>query len=147
MDVVLRTCVASDLDALEWDGEFRDDRPIIDSAYARMQDGSMLMLVAELDGALVGQIWVDFARHTATAWALRVKAPWRRQRIGTRLIDAAERVSAELGFHRMEIEVEADNADARRLYERMGYAYVRHDAASGLNVMSKRLVRSDSRMS
>jgi ribosomal protein S18 acetylase RimI-like enzyme len=142
MDVVLSRCVAARLDALEWDGELRHDRPIIDATYARMQDGNALMLVAGVDDVLVGQIWIDFApgRHASKLWALRVKAPWRRQRIGTRLIAAAERASEERGFRAVEIEVEPHNAAARQLYERIGYEYARDDAATGLIVMEKRLL-------
>jgi ribosomal protein S18 acetylase RimI-like enzyme len=139
--IVIRPCEPGDLRELEWDGEYTHDRPIIDATYARTRDGSMEMLLADLGGAVIGQIWVDLARERAAAklWALRVKPPWRGRGIGRRLLAAAERVAGRRGFAEVEIEVEPGNPDARRLYEAVGYELARFDEASGFFVLRKRV--------
>ena len=126
--LVIRPCRATDLDALEWDGEFAHDRSIIDGAFAQMQSGTMVMLVAELAGFHIGQVWLDFARKPdrALLWALRVKPHCQHSGIGSRLVAAAERTSRARGAESIELEVEPGNS-VRRFYERCGYRHVRYE--------------------
>lgn len=134
-----------DLDALEWEGEFAHDRPLIEDAYARTLDGSMVMLVAADAGAIAGQVWLDLARgHGAVhVWALRVKRSHRRRGVATRLLLSAEREAIARGFDSIVLEVAPDNAPARRLYARLGYDHVgshRDPIGGPLLVLRKRLV-------
>jgi GNAT superfamily N-acetyltransferase len=59
---------------------------------------------------------------TPTLNHLEVAAQWRRHGIGTSLVRAAEAHASALGYWRLGLGVALDNPDARRLYERLGYA-------------------------
>ena len=52
---------------------------------------------------------------------LAVHRDFRGQGIGTRLLDAAEQEAVRLGCCRMTLEVQHANANARRLYKRVGF--------------------------
>ncbi len=129
--MVIRGCRESDLDALEWDGQFAHDRAVIRSTFAHTRRGTMLMLVAEHRGAHVGQAWIDLRRapRTAVVWALRVKPSWQGRGIATRLLARCERAIAARSLHVAELEVEPANTEARRLYEKAGYIHVRSELA------------------
>jgi ribosomal protein S18 acetylase RimI-like enzyme len=121
----IRPCREDDLESLEWDGEFAHDRSLIHATFARMQRGSILMLVADRAGEIAGQIWVDTPRtRIAHIWALRVKAAWRGRGVARQLLEAAEHESAARGFESVELEVEPMNEVAYRLYLRCGYELV-----------------------
>ena len=53
---------------------------------------------------------------------LEVLAPLQGRGIGTALLRAGEATACELGYRRVALGVGLDNPDARRLYERLGYA-------------------------
>ncbi|MGE5586754.1 MAG: GNAT family N-acetyltransferase [Clostridia bacterium] len=74
---------------------------------------------------------------------------WRRRGIGTKLLNAAEERAKAAGLARCSLDVELGNADARRLYERLGYKHVgtyvlqgeaRRYGIGGLYRMAKTLV-------
>ena len=123
--VTIRICGEKDLDALEWDGMFTDHREIILEAYVRQQQRANIMLVAETDGKIVGQIWIDLAklasRGTGFLWALRVHPAARGRGIGTELIGAAEAWLAAHAFESGAVGVEKENRRAMRLCRRLGY--------------------------
>ncbi len=128
LPVAIRRCEEEDLSELEWFGQFAEHRTIIREAFVRQQRGDNVMLVADVRGAPVGQVWVDLARKrqeaTGVLWAVRV-FPWlRRLGIGTRLMRAAEALLRARGFERAELGVEKENEAARRFYERLGYRQV-----------------------
>ncbi len=139
----IRCCRRADLEALEWDGEYAHDRPIIEWAFTRTLERLMVMLVADDHGVHVGQLWIDFARRhgVADVWAVRVKPTWRGRGVGTRLLQEAERHSAARGVMALELEVEPANVDARRLYERRGFVHVRTEHG-GLETLRKVLPRA-----
>ncbi|MDB6110269.1 MAG: N-acetyltransferase [Pedosphaera sp.] len=126
--VTIRTCTAGDLPNLEWFGMFAAHREIIQAAYERQEQGENVMLVADVHGWAVGQLWIDLAKKveqsTGILWALRVFPFLRNLRIGTRLIKVAEQVLRDRGFDCAEIGAEKDDPAARRLYERLGYRLV-----------------------
>ncbi|HWH69019.1 MAG TPA: GNAT family N-acetyltransferase, partial [Candidatus Sulfotelmatobacter sp.] len=128
LQITLRPCRHRDLKLLEWYGLFTAHRRIIRSAYRRQQRGGNLMLLAEVNGVPVGQVWVDLCRSksetTPFLWALRV-IPWLQGLgIGTRLLEAAEAEVRQRGFTCLELGVEKPNRRARKLYERLGYRVV-----------------------
>lgn len=127
-EVVIRVVHESDLEGLEWYGLFWRHREIIQRTFDAQQRGSALMLMADLNGFPVGQVWIDFDRlgdeGTAVLWAVRVYPFLQNTGLGGRLLRAAERVACARGFVRAEIGVEHDNPGARRLYERLGYRVV-----------------------
>jgi ribosomal protein S18 acetylase RimI-like enzyme len=125
---MIRPCSELDLPKLEWFGKYTAHRHLIAQAYTRQQMGEVLMLVADLNGFPVGQLWVDFVRQAQVSivvlWALRVLAPLQNLGIGSRLIAVAETVARQHGFEQTELGVEKSNPDALRLYERLGYRVI-----------------------
>ena len=123
--VTIRLCAEADLRALEWDGMFEDHREIILDAFARHQQRSNVMLVAETDGQLVGQVWVDLtklaSRGTGFLWAWRVHPSARSRGIGTELVGAAEAWLAANAFESGALGVEKTNPRGLRLCRRLGY--------------------------
>jgi RimJ/RimL family protein N-acetyltransferase len=84
-----------------------------------------VVLVAELDGALVGRLAVSrdphpFSPHVAD-FGLMVAASQRRRGVATRLLQAAEGWAREAGVSKLELHVFPRNAPAIALYERLGY--------------------------
>lgn len=137
----IRQCRADDLDALEWEGELSRDRAIIRDTFARTQRDTMVMLVAEVDDVIVGQVWIDFARcaDAAYVWAVRVRRAWRGRGIASRLLAAAEQLSESRGLAIVELDVEVANKLARGFYERRGYEVLGRDPNTLMIKLRKRL--------
>jgi ribosomal protein S18 acetylase RimI-like enzyme len=113
----------ADLDALEWFGSFRGHRRIIQDAYHRQLRDENWMLVADVRGFPVGQLWVDMARKrdVGLLWAFRIMPPFMGLGIGSALMMAAEQMLRGRAVPEAEIGVEARNAGALRLYLRAGF--------------------------
>lgn len=128
IDVTIRRCRQEDLLELEWGGAYTPHRELIREAYEQQRHGELLMLVADLNGRPIGQIWIDLQRKrrrsVAVLWALRVLPYLQRLGVGTRLIEVAEQAAVQLGFRTAELDVEPHNHGARRLYERLGYRFM-----------------------
>jgi GNAT superfamily N-acetyltransferase len=99
-------------------------------------DDADLHLVAEVDGLVVGQLDA-FTRPLPPAGSMRVPRrsasigiavdeAWRGRGIGTALMDTAAAWAVGRGLDALELDVADPNADARRLYERLGYGLVAH---------------------
>jgi GNAT superfamily N-acetyltransferase len=104
---------------------------------ARQQAGRGVLLVAWLDGRPVGDVYLacepaDVPRVRRLLAGvpqlshLEVVGPLQRRGIGTALIGAAEETARRLGHEWLALAVGVDNPDARRLYQRLGYADWRH---------------------
>lgn len=127
--IELRRCRYDDLQALEWWGLHAEHREIIRAAFERQRLGELVMLVADLDGFPIGQVWVDFRPTprtqagvaSASLWAVRVLPPLRNRGIGERLMAAAERLARERRYDEVALTVERGNHAAKRFYERLGY--------------------------
>ena len=91
------------------------------------QDGYRQMLVAEVNGQVVGTISIGGSRYhrpdSLRMFALDVGAAFRRMGIGTALIEAAEEKAQSDGLRTVHLEVATNNADAISLYERLGYQH------------------------
>jgi ribosomal protein S18 acetylase RimI-like enzyme len=57
---------------------------------------------------------------------IAVDEAWRGRGIGTALMDTAAAWAVGRGLDALELDVADPNADARRLYERLGYGLVAH---------------------
>lgn len=128
LGIVVRHAAEPDLRSLEWFGQYASHRDIIRAAFDRQLLGDLDMLVADLNGFPIGQVWVDYRQdHAADGisfWAVRVMPPLRRLGIGEFLMRAAEAAARERGATVTSLTVERRNTDARRFYERLGYRVV-----------------------
>jgi ribosomal protein S18 acetylase RimI-like enzyme len=134
--VVIRLATEADLTALEWEGEYLHYRRLFKKAMVEARRGRRLLLLAAVDGQLVGQIFVQLSTRRAFSssgtdsgylYAFRVKGPHRNQGIGTQLIREAESQLRALGYGRVVISVAKRNAPARRLYQRLEYRVFSED--------------------
>jgi ribosomal protein S18 acetylase RimI-like enzyme len=128
--VVIRRCRKEDLRTLEWDGLFTHHREIFEQTFDAQSAGDQLMLVAEVDGAPLGQGWIDLRqgreRRAGVIWAFRVHPGMHRRSIGTRLLLAAEEIIRAHGLCAAELYVEPTNLAARTFYEHHGYTAIRN---------------------
>lgn len=132
----IRAALASDLPKLEWGGQYTHFRDIFRRTFEEQQHRRRLMLVADVGGYPVGQVFLQFSsgdlsfadgRDRAYLYSLRVMEPFQRRGLGTRLIGAAEELLRERGFHWTTIAAARDNAAAQRLYQRLGYRIFTED--------------------
>ena len=93
--------------------------------YDESQLGYREMLVAELDGQIVGTVstggWGSQRTGSLRMFALDVGRAFRRRGVGTALIEAVESAAIGLNLYEVNLEVSMDNLNAIRLYERLGY--------------------------
>lgn len=136
-DLGIRAVTAADLAALEWEGEFAHFRKLFADTFADMQKGRRLMLVAERQRYLLGQVFIQFRSQAAMLadgrsrgylYAFRVRPSYQNMGIGTALLDAAENVLLKYGYEYGVLAVAKDNPGALRLYERNGYIVIGEDA-------------------
>jgi ribosomal protein S18 acetylase RimI-like enzyme len=128
--IAIRPATDADLPALEWDGEYQSYRRLFRKAMAEARRGRRLLLLAEIDGQIVGQIFIQLSAASGLApaegrfgylYAFRVKRAHRNQGIGTRLLEVAEARLRDLGYRRAVISAARQNAAAIRLYRRLDY--------------------------
>ena len=134
--VHVRRATEADLPALEWDGEYRHFRRVYRAAMQDARRDTRLVLVAVVEGQVVGQVFVQFdnlhldpsGRHpTGYLYALRVRPRFRNQGVGTALMARAEDDLRLRKFLRVVIAVAKENAGALRLYQRLGYKVFAED--------------------
>ena len=132
----IRQATDADLLALEWDGEYTHFRRMYRHAMQDSKRGNRVLLVAEVDDEIIGQIFVYFrpswSRHFPNEQAgylhsFRVKPQFRKHGIGTSLVCHAESILIERAYHRSVISVAKDNLDAVRLYQSLGYSIFTED--------------------
>lgn len=135
--VHVRGCTRDDLPALEWWGLYGAHRGIIEEAWNAHESGSNVMLVADLRGAPVGQVWIDFTRkadeRAAVIWALRVHPILQNLGLGARLLATAETLARDRGFDVAEVAVEKASAGLVRLFERSGYTAFGEETSPSAN--------------
>lgn len=134
--LVVRPLREDDLPRLEWEGEHIRFRRIFRSAFDDMRVGNRLLLVAEVDGLIVGRLFIQWSSsdtryadgaNRAYLYALRVRSNWQNHGIGTYLVSAAENQARANGFSTATIAVGKDNVSALRLYQRLGYTIFDED--------------------
>lgn len=127
----IRTAERSDLPAMEWNGEYSHFRRLYQDIYQSYRRGEAVLWVAELEnGSLIGQLFVQLnsARpeladggSRAYIYGFRIQEPYRNQGIGSLMLQIAEDDLRKRGYRKVILNVNQDNPDARRLYERSGY--------------------------
>lgn len=134
--VTFRIATAEDLPRLEWYGQYRHFRNLLQRTYREQQAGRRLMLLADVNNFPIGQIFIQLKETTrqrtgrAYFYSFRVMEMFRGQGIGTRLMQEAEAMAAARDISRATIAVAKDNTAARRLYERLGYHIYNEDEGS-----------------
>jgi ribosomal protein S18 acetylase RimI-like enzyme len=125
LPVLIRPCVEADLPALDDFSRFVAHHVPVRELYEQHRSGRALILVAEVNGAPGGQLWIDLERRrgelAGEIWAVYVLPGLRGQGIGARMVRAAEQALEARGYRWALLGVEVDNPNARRLYERLGY--------------------------
>ena len=136
MMLQFRLATEADLPLLEWYGQFTHFRRLYHKTYQDQCDGIRQMLLADLNGFPIGQIFIllNFAARKRAEggvrgylYALRVLDHMRCMGIGTYLIEHAEQRLTQHGYQWSTISVAKTNVKARRLYERLGYCIFRDD--------------------
>jgi len=132
--VQFRTANEQDLGALEWDGEYIHFRRLYRQIYQNVCAGKALIWVAEmLEGGLIGQLFVQLSSNRteladgevrAYIYGFRIKPPFRRQGLGSRILQAAEQDLIERQYIYATLNVGRDNPLALRFYQRYGYQVV-----------------------
>jgi ribosomal protein S18 acetylase RimI-like enzyme len=79
------------------------------------------LLLAEVDGELVGSVIVGWDGWRATMYRLVVAPSARRQGIATRLVDEGEQWLREQGARRFHLIVDTDEQPARAFWRSVGY--------------------------
>ncbi len=124
-----------------WNGKANTPATVPSTALPGTTSGAAerAILVAQVEGLIVGQIFVHFTcpwpvpgieRPAGYLYAFRVRPTHRGQGIGRSLLVEGERTLAASGSTHAVIAVSQDNPDARRLYERMGYTWLADDPGS-----------------
>src|SRR5438093_11002918 len=57
--ITVRICRREDLPALEWFGLFTEHREIIRETFESQERGEAVMLIADLNGFPIGQVWIN----------------------------------------------------------------------------------------
>jgi RimJ/RimL family protein N-acetyltransferase len=98
------------------------------AALARLRDsGDGVYLIARRADAILGYVGALAGPYRSTRGVLSiqqigVRQAQRRQAVATRLLDGLEAWARRRAAHRLDLTVDQDNAPARALYRRCGYA-------------------------
>jgi ribosomal-protein-alanine N-acetyltransferase len=86
-----------------------------------MRDPETVVLVARAAHEIVGFGIMNYGADAAHLALLAVAPLWRRRGIGGRILRWLEETADVAGMETIDLEVRADNADARRFYAQFGY--------------------------
>jgi ribosomal protein S18 acetylase RimI-like enzyme len=94
--------------------------PVLDLARKRA-DSPWGLLVAAVDGAVVGTVMVGYDGHRGAVNYLAVAPEQRGRGIGSALMDAAETLLRARGCPKVALSVRAEHAEVSAFYARRGY--------------------------
>jgi len=96
-----------------------------ENRWREQESGWRELLVAEIDGALVGTVSIreSAAAGTMHLFALEVAPAWRRRGIGTAIVRRVLAEARQRQLRSVYLEVRVDNP-ARRMYHRLGFRRV-----------------------
>lgn len=136
LSVLFRLAGKDDVPKLEWYGQYTHFRNLIRRAYREQLRGRRLILVADVNGFPVGQVFIQLESANLSVadgfsrgylYSFRVMEMFRGQGIGTRLLSEAEGILRGRGFRQVALSVAKDNPRALRLYQRCGYVIIGDD--------------------
>jgi ribosomal protein S18 acetylase RimI-like enzyme len=122
--------IEADLPRLEWSQEHVRLRRMFRGAFEDVVAGTRSLWVGVAGAEVVGRLFVQWnsadtryadGKTRAYLYALRVHPAWQGQGVGTQLIRTAESELCSRQFTMATLAVGKENADAFRLYERLGY--------------------------
>jgi ribosomal protein S18 acetylase RimI-like enzyme len=123
--VTIRPARAEDLDAVLalWGGA-RSSHAVTEDTPERVLRviAAGAVLVAELEGAIVGAVIAAFDGWRGNVYRLAVAPPFRRRGIAARLVAAGEERMRALGAPRVTALVAFEDADVRAFWASVGYA-------------------------
>jgi len=132
----IRPVKKEDLQALEWEGEYRKYRRMYaDIFYSTLLQKS-LMWVVEMEGSgIIGQAFVILrstelisaerdGKRRAYLFGFRIREAWRNLGVGSYLMAFVEEDLSKRGYDMITLNVAKENRDALRLYQRLGYKIV-----------------------
>lgn len=130
LPILFRLAQRSDLSKLEWYGQYSHFRALIRRAFREQTRGRRFMLLADLNGFPIGQIFVQLESNNdqvadgyrrAYLYSFRVMEMFQGQGIGSRLLREAEGMLAARYFQYATLSVAKENERALKLYQRSGY--------------------------
>ncbi|MEX2119378.1 MAG: GNAT family acetyltransferase [Pirellulales bacterium] len=80
-----------------------------------------LLLVADIDGTVVGTVMGGYDGHRGWVYAVAVQPESQRRGIGSALVRRVEKSLAERGCLKVNLQVRASNAAVIAFYEKLGY--------------------------
>ena len=121
---------------------FPSDRMSLRSVRHFLKSPSARTWVAELEGAVVGNLILLTRRNSCVAriYSVVVAPQARGRSFGERMVRAAQTEALKLGLKQIKLEVRVDNAAARALYAKLGYVEAEalpgyyEDGADGLRL-------------
>jgi ribosomal protein S18 acetylase RimI-like enzyme len=121
----VRPCEERDL---AWFGRFGGERHVEFCRESFARPDVLILVAVDDDDVPIGKLHVDLGakadERVAVIVAACVTPELRSRGVGTKLIRKAEGLAGRHGFPVVEIGVTDSNPDARRLYDRLGYAVV-----------------------
>ena len=101
----------------------------LDAFEAIQRDPNQYLMVAELDGQVLGTFQMTFLRYLtyqgglrAQIEAVRVADGWRSQGIGRQMMEWAIDEARRAGCVLVQLSTHSSRVDAHRFYERLGFA-------------------------
>lgn len=107
-----------------WQRVFADNPPHSQPAANIRQKLAVqpeLFLVAEVDGRVAGTTLAGYDGHRGWLYAVAVDPDCRRRGIGRALVRHAEKLLAELGCPKVNLQVRAHNTGVVAFYQTLGY--------------------------
>ncbi len=111
------------------------------SAYAKKIASKAIRFEAWAEGVLVGLLVVycnDRERQSAYITSVSVLREWMRRGIASDLIEQCIEHVKELGFGRIELEVDSENVGAIKLYREKGFKMNMMDGRSTIMYLNKK---------
>jgi len=97
----------------------RDSR---DKLESELDGGPGVLLVAELEGELVGSVLATHDGRKGWINRLAVLPGWRREGIASRLVAEAQNRLDQAGIEITAVLIEGDNPESRNLFRKLGFA-------------------------
>ncbi|UCE27735.1 MAG: GNAT family acetyltransferase [Candidatus Coatesbacteria bacterium] len=107
-----------------WREVFSDDPPwnVPEEDIRRKKEVQPeLFFIAEVEGEVVGTAVTGYDGHRGWVYCVAVAPAYRREGVGRALMDRVERDLAQIGCHKLNLQVRSGNDDAVEFYGKLGY--------------------------